>query len=281
MYEQYLRRPDVGERELAGVLRRLPSPTRSPVAPAAGPAARAGARRRAAGPGPAAPAAAPPRRRPPARRAEAGEPDPRRAAPRSSPTWRPASSVPTATSFREVPAKLLEVNRTRHQRLPRPHARRQGQLHPPHRLRRRAGHRRRRAGHELDVRRGRRRQAAGRPPRARRTSASPSTSRRPTAAARCSCPCIKRRRHARLPRRSGPRTRSSSARSAPTSSTPDDFAGATVTLTNPGTIGTVQSVPRLMPGQGVIVGVGAHRLPGRVPGRRPARRSPSSACRRS
>ena len=36
----------------------------------------------------------------------------------------------------------------------------------------------------------------------------------------------------------------------------DDFAGVTVTLTNPGTIGTVQSVPRLMPGQGVIVGVG-------------------------
>lgn len=38
--------------------------------------------------------------------------------------------------------------------------------------------------------------------------------------------------------------------------TVDDFQGATVTLTNPGTIGTVQSVPRLMPGQGVIVGVG-------------------------
>ena len=37
---------------------------------------------------------------------------------------------------------------------------------------------------------------------------------------------------------------------------PDDFVGATVTLTNPGTIGTVQSVPRLMAGQGVIVGVG-------------------------
>ncbi|HKH05112.1 MAG TPA: multifunctional oxoglutarate decarboxylase/oxoglutarate dehydrogenase thiamine pyrophosphate-binding subunit/dihydrolipoyllysine-residue succinyltransferase subunit [Acidimicrobiales bacterium] len=42
---------------------------------------------------------------------------------------------------------------------------------------------------------------------------------------------------------------------------PDDFAGATVTLTNPGTIGTVQSVPRLMPGQGVIVGVGALDFP--------------------
>ena len=36
-----------------------------------------------------------------------------------------------------------------------------------------------------------------------------------------------------------------------------DFQGATLTLTNPGTIGTVQSVPRLMPGQGVIVGVGS------------------------
>ena len=36
----------------------------------------------------------------------------------------------------------------------------------------------------------------------------------------------------------------------------DDFQGANVSITNPGTIGTVQSVPRLMPGQGVIVGVG-------------------------
>ena len=42
---------------------------------------------------------------------------------------------------------------------------------------------------------------------------------------------------------------------------PDDFAGVTVTLTNPGTIGTVQSVPRLMPSQGVIVGVGAIDYP--------------------
>ncbi len=42
----------------------------------------------------------------------------------------------------------------------------------------------------------------------------------------------------------------------------DDLAGATVTLTNPGTLGTVQSVPRLLPGQGVIVGVGAIDYPG-------------------
>ncbi len=43
--------------------------------------------------------------------------------------------------------------------------------------------------------------------------------------------------------------------------TPDDFSGTTVTLTNPGTLGTVQSVPRLMPGQGAIIGVGALAFP--------------------
>jgi 2-oxoglutarate dehydrogenase E1 component len=43
--------------------------------------------------------------------------------------------------------------------------------------------------------------------------------------------------------------------------TPDDFAGTTATLTNPGTVGTIQSVPRLMPGQGVIVGVGRIGFP--------------------
>ncbi len=42
---------------------------------------------------------------------------------------------------------------------------------------------------------------------------------------------------------------------------PDDFSGTTATLTNPGTIGTEHSVPRLMPGQGVIVGVGALGYP--------------------
>ncbi|MCL2395753.1 MAG: multifunctional oxoglutarate decarboxylase/oxoglutarate dehydrogenase thiamine pyrophosphate-binding subunit/dihydrolipoyllysine-residue succinyltransferase subunit, partial [Acidimicrobiaceae bacterium] len=41
----------------------------------------------------------------------------------------------------------------------------------------------------------------------------------------------------------------------------DDFAGATVSLTNPGGIGTVQSVPRLMPGQGAIIGVGTIDYP--------------------
>ncbi len=41
----------------------------------------------------------------------------------------------------------------------------------------------------------------------------------------------------------------------------DDFAGITVSLTNPGGIGTVQSVPRLMPGQGAIIGLGSIAYP--------------------
>ncbi|GAA2179559.1 multifunctional oxoglutarate decarboxylase/oxoglutarate dehydrogenase thiamine pyrophosphate-binding subunit/dihydrolipoyllysine-residue succinyltransferase subunit [Brooklawnia cerclae] len=39
--------------------------------------------------------------------------------------------------------------------------------------------------------------------------------------------------------------------------TVDDFAHTTVSLTNPGGLGTNMSVPRLMPGQGVILGVGS------------------------
>ena len=41
----------------------------------------------------------------------------------------------------------------------------------------------------------------------------------------------------------------------------DDFAGTTISLTNPGTIGTEHSIPRLMTGQGCIVGVGAMEYP--------------------
>lgn len=38
---------------------------------------------------------------------------------------------------------------------------------------------------------------------------------------------------------------------------PNEFLGTTITLTNPGTIGTVASVPRLMVGQGAIIAAGA------------------------
>ena len=51
--------------------------------------------------------------------------------------------------------------------------------------------------------------------------------------------------------------------------TPDDFAGTTGTITNPGTIGTVHSVPRLMPGQGFILGVGAIGYPAEYEGADP------------
>ncbi len=43
--------------------------------------------------------------------------------------------------------------------------------------------------------------------------------------------------------------------------TVEDFQGTTISLTNPGGIGTVHSVPRLMAGQGTIIGVGALDYP--------------------
>src|SRR5690625_2694224 len=49
----------------------------------------------------------------------------------------------------------------------------------------------------------------------------------------------------------------------------DDFAGTTISLTNPGGIGTVHSVPRLMPGQGTILGVGAMEYPAEFQGTDP------------
>ncbi|MGA2528189.1 MAG: multifunctional oxoglutarate decarboxylase/oxoglutarate dehydrogenase thiamine pyrophosphate-binding subunit/dihydrolipoyllysine-residue succinyltransferase subunit [Acidimicrobiales bacterium] len=41
----------------------------------------------------------------------------------------------------------------------------------------------------------------------------------------------------------------------------EDFRGVSVTITNPGVLGTSQSVPRLMSGQGAIIGVGALGFP--------------------
>ena len=48
--------------------------------------------------------------------------------------------------------------------------------------------------------------------------------------------------------------------------TASDFAGTTVSLTNPGGIGTVHSVPRLMKGQGCIIGAGALDYPAEFAG---------------
>ncbi|MGO1054555.1 multifunctional oxoglutarate decarboxylase/oxoglutarate dehydrogenase thiamine pyrophosphate-binding subunit/dihydrolipoyllysine-residue succinyltransferase subunit [Crossiella sp. CA198] len=46
----------------------------------------------------------------------------------------------------------------------------------------------------------------------------------------------------------------------------DDFTGTTISLTNPGTIGTNHSVPRLTAGQGAIIGVGAMEYPAEFQG---------------
>ena len=51
--------------------------------------------------------------------------------------------------------------------------------------------------------------------------------------------------------------------------TTDDFVGSTISLTNPGTIGTNHSVPRLMQGQGTIIGVGAMEYPAEFSGMHP------------
>ncbi|MCI2958072.1 multifunctional oxoglutarate decarboxylase/oxoglutarate dehydrogenase thiamine pyrophosphate-binding subunit/dihydrolipoyllysine-residue succinyltransferase subunit [Agromyces atrinae] len=48
--------------------------------------------------------------------------------------------------------------------------------------------------------------------------------------------------------------------------TADDFQGGTISLTNPGGIGTVHSVPRLMKGQGCIIGAGALEYPAEFQG---------------
>jgi 2-oxoglutarate decarboxylase len=51
--------------------------------------------------------------------------------------------------------------------------------------------------------------------------------------------------------------------------TPEDFQGTTVSLTNPGTVGTVGSVPRLMAGQGAIIATGVIDYPAEFRGTAP------------
>ena len=53
----------------------------------------------------------------------------------------------------------------------------------------------------------------------------------------------------------------------------EDFQGTTVSLTNPGTVGTVGSVPRLMPGQGAIIATGVIDFPAEYKGVSPEMRT--------
>ena len=61
--------------------------------------------------------------------------------------------------------------------------------------------------------------------------------------------------------------------------TVEDFAGTTITLTNPGTIGTSHSVPRLLQGQGAIIGVGSMEYPPEFQGSDPDRLSEMSVSK--
>jgi multifunctional 2-oxoglutarate metabolism enzyme len=61
--------------------------------------------------------------------------------------------------------------------------------------------------------------------------------------------------------------------------TVEDFAGTTITLTNPGTIGTTHSVPRLMQSQGAIIGVGSMEYPPEFQGSDPDRLSEMSVSK--
>ena len=55
--------------------------------------------------------------------------------------------------------------------------------------------------------------------------------------------------------------------------TPADFQGTTISLTNPGTVGTMSSTPRLMPGQGAIIAAGAIDYPAEYQGAADATRA--------
>ena len=54
-----------------------------------------------------------------------------------------------------------------------------------------------------------------------------------------------------------------------------DFEGTTISLTNPGTVGTLGSVPRLMPGQGAIIATGAIDFPAEFAAASPKKRAPA------
>ena len=54
---------------------------------------------------------------------------------------------------------------------------------------------------------------------------------------------------------------------------PSDFQGTTISLTNPGTVGTMSSSPRLMAGQGAIIAAGAIDYPAEYQGAAPETRS--------
>ncbi len=137
MYERYQTGPGLGVGLVAGVLRRLPpggghpSGLGHPACSGARRSCRLAARGRCVHPAPG--------RSGRRRSRRGGHPAPGARA-RIVSNMEASLGVPTATSVRVVPAKLLEVNRTIvNNQLRRTATRRKVQLHAPHRLRRRQG----------------------------------------------------------------------------------------------------------------------------------------------
>ena len=171
--------------------------------------------------------------------------------------------VPTATSVRAVPAKLLIDNRiVINNHLARA---RGGKVSFTHLIGYALVQALADARDERRLRRGRRQAVAGRSRRTS-TSASPSTCRSRTAPACCSSRASRRAETLDFARVLAQPTRTSSASARANKLTADDFAGTTISLTNPGGIGTVHSVPRLMQGPGRIIGVGALEYPAEFQG---------------
>ena len=194
LYQRYLENPasvDAHWRDYFSGSTPPPANGAAPAATAPRPTAR---RRRAAGSGSAAGTGAAPG----PMVLDGDEPEPLRgAAARTVENMEASLGVPTATSVRVVPAKLLEVNRQiLNNQLARTGAG-QGQLHPPHRVRG-AARARRLPRAQLRVR-DRGRQARRRPPPARepRARGRRAATRRHALAARAE---RQGRRHARLRR---------------------------------------------------------------------------------
>ena len=169
-------------------------------------------------------------------------------------------AVPSATSVHPVPAKLLEVNRAVINDQLAPHHRWQGELHPPDRL---GGGQGPQSGPGMNASFVPEIEATGTPGVIRHEHVGLGIAvdyERPGGGRTLFVPCVgaadtldfSQFLHAYedLVRK----VRSSKL-------SVDDFAGVTVTITNPGTLGTTQSVPRLMSGQGAIIGVGALGYP--------------------
>jgi 2-oxoglutarate decarboxylase len=174
-------------------------------------------------------------------------------------------TVPTATSVRAVPAKLLIDNRiviNNHL------ARTRGgkvSLHPPDRLRHRQGAQVD-AGDEQRLRRGRRQAGLVTPAHVNLGLAIDLA--KPDGTRQLLVPASRPPRRWTSPVLAAYEDIVRKARDGKL--TVDDFAGTTISLTNPGTIGTVHSVPRLMPARARSSASGRWSTPpsGRAPARR-------------